>query len=143
MPSFLVASSPADLLYCPTLMSEVSNLLRFGSLPGLLVTSYGEGFGVPTVEAQACGTRVIGSNWAATQDLVSEDSWLVDGQPQWDAGQDSIWQVPSVPSIVDALEQAYQAERGPSKTAIEFASQFDVETVWDKHWVPTLNKLLK
>jgi glycosyltransferase involved in cell wall biosynthesis len=43
----------------------------------LLAPSYGEGFGVPTVEAQACGTRVIGSNWAATPDLVSEDGWLV------------------------------------------------------------------
>ncbi len=47
----------------------------------LLAPSYGEGFGVPTVEAQACGTRVIGSGWAATADLVAEDGWLVEGQP--------------------------------------------------------------
>ncbi len=124
-------------------MSQQDLAALYSAMDVMIVTSYGEGFGVPTVEAQACGTRVIGSNWAATPDLVSEDSWLVDGQPQWDAGQDCIWQVPSVPSIVDALEQAYQAERGPSKTAIEFASQFDVETVWKKYWSPTLEKLLK
>ncbi len=51
----------------------------------LLAPSYGEGFGVPTVEAQACGTRVIGSGWAATADLVAEDGWLVEGQPHWDS----------------------------------------------------------
>jgi glycosyltransferase involved in cell wall biosynthesis len=104
----------------------------------LLATSYGEGFGVPTVEAQACGTRVIGSDWAATPDLVSEDSWLVSGQPQWDSGQDAWWQVPNVPSIVAALEDAYQLGKGRSETAVKFASQFDVETVWAKYWLPIL-----
>lgn len=109
----------------------------------LLAPSYGGGFEVPIVEAQACGTRVIASSWTAPKDLVASDSWLIQGQPQWDPGQDAFWSVPDVSSIVEALELAYQAERGPSKTAIEFASQFDVETVWKKHWVPVLNKLLK
>lgn len=109
----------------------------------LLAVGYGEGFGVPTIEAQACGTRVIGSNWAATPDLVAEDSWLVEGQPTWDDSQASFWQTPLVPSIVAALEASYAAERGTSKVAIEFAKQFDVETVWRDKWLPLLSKLLK
>lgn len=109
----------------------------------LLAPSYGEGFGVPTVEAQAAGTRVIGSNWAATQDLVSEDGFLIGGQPQWDAAQAAWWQVPHVPDIVNALEQAYKAGKGRSEKSIEFASQFDVEKVWEKHWLPTLKSILK
>lgn len=109
----------------------------------LLAPSYGEGFGVPAVEAQACGTRVIGSNWAATPDLVSEDSWLTDGQPAWDAGQDAWWQTPNVPGLVAALKEAYKAERGTSTLAVDFAQQFDIETVWQNHWLPVLQKLLK
>jgi len=108
----------------------------------MLTPSYGEGFGVPTIEAQACGTRVIGSNWAATPDLVSEDSWLVDGQPSWDAGQNCWWNVPSIPSIVNALEEAYKVRGTRSQASIDFAKQFDVETVWENHWVPLLKKLL-
>jgi glycosyltransferase involved in cell wall biosynthesis len=104
----------------------------------LLATSYGEGFGVPTVEALATGTRVIGSNWAATPDLVSEDSWLVAGQPSWDSGQDAWWQIPNVPSIVTALEEAYKLGKGRSQIAIDFAAQFDVDTVWSKYWLPIL-----
>ncbi len=77
------------------------------------------------VEAQACGTRVIGSNWAATPDLVSSDSWLTEGQLTWDAGQDAWWMTPNVSSLVNALEEAYKAERGPSQIAIDFASQFE------------------
>lgn len=106
----------------------------------LLATSYGEGFGVPTVEAQSCGVRVIGSNWAATPDLVSEDGWLVEGQPQYDSGQDAWWQIPNVPSIVEALEQAYKAGKGRSQISIDFAAQFDVENVWQKHWLPILRR---
>jgi glycosyltransferase involved in cell wall biosynthesis len=124
-------------------MSQQDLAALYSAMDVFLATSFGEGFGLPTVEALSCGTRVIGSNWGATPDLVSEDSWLVEGQPMWDAGQNSIWTMPLIPSIVNALEEAYRAERGPSKIAMDFAKQFDVDTVWDKYWIPVLKKLLK
>jgi glycosyltransferase involved in cell wall biosynthesis len=109
----------------------------------MLATSYGEGFGIPTVEAQACGTRVIGSNWAATPDLISEDGWVVEGQPQWDSGQNAWWQIPNVPTIVEALEQAYALGKGRSQVSIDFASDFDVDKVWHKYWMPILRKAFR
>jgi glycosyltransferase involved in cell wall biosynthesis len=109
----------------------------------MLATSYGEGFGIPTIEAQACGTKVIGSNWGATPDLLGEDSWLVEGQPQWDSGQDAWWQIPNVPSIVKALEESYAIGKGRSQASIDFAKQFDVDTVWDKHWLPILTNAFR
>jgi glycosyltransferase involved in cell wall biosynthesis len=109
----------------------------------LLHASYGEGFGVPAIEAQACGTKVIASNWAASQDLVAEDGWLVEGQPFWDEAQLSFFQIPSVPSIVSALNSAYDSSREKSKTAIEFAKQFDVERVWKWYWMPFLRGRLQ
>ena len=109
----------------------------------LLSTSYGEGFGIPTIEAQACGTRVITSNFAASKDLASEDSWKVDGQPFWDEAQTSFFQIPSVNKIVAALEAAYNAERGTSQVARDFALQFDVEKVWTEKWMPFLKDLYK
>jgi glycosyltransferase involved in cell wall biosynthesis len=124
-------------------MSQQSLAALYTGMNVLLATSYGEGFGVPTMEAQACGTRVIGSGWAATPDLVSEASWLVEGQPMFDSGQNAIWQIPLVPSIVQALEEAYKADREDCQESIKFASQFDVETVWNNHWLPTLGRLLK
>lgn len=109
----------------------------------LLSTSYGEGFGIPTIEAQACGTRVITSNFAASKDLASEDSWKIEGQPFWDEAQSSFFQIPSVTKITAALEEAYNAERGTSKIAREFALQYDVEKVWDENWMPFLRDLYK
>lgn len=108
----------------------------------MLAASYGEGFGVPTIEAQACGTPVIASGWAASQDLVSEDGFLVDGQPMWDASQLAWWRTPSVPSIVKSLEMAYERGRGRSQASIDFAAQFDVEKVWQENWEPFLESML-
>lgn len=99
----------------------------------LLAVSLGEGFGIPTVEAQACGTRVIGSNATATPELVSEDGWLVDGQPEWDPAQHSFWHRPHVHSIVRALEEAYEGKRGESRKAIVKADEY-AESKWLPRW---------
>jgi glycosyltransferase involved in cell wall biosynthesis len=118
--------------------SRESLAALYSAFDVLLATSYGEGFGVPTIEAQACGTRVIASGWAASTDLVSEDSWLVDGQPFWDEPQKAFFQIPNIGSIVSALEQAYHAERGFSPVARKFALDFSIGMVFDNYWVPFL-----
>ena len=115
----------------------------YSSLDVLLSTSYGEGFGVPTVEAQACGTRVITSNFAASADLASEDSWKIDGQPFWDEAQAAFFSIPSLNKIIKALEDSYLNGRGHSDKAVEFAKQFDVDHVWKWHWMPFLKGLFK
>lgn len=104
----------------------------------LLAPSYGEGFGCPTIEAQACGTRTIVSNWAASQDLVSENSWKVEGQPFWDEPQSAWFKIPYVDAITAALEEAYSTKTGVDKKSIEFAKQFDDSKVWKEKWVPFL-----
>jgi glycosyltransferase involved in cell wall biosynthesis len=109
----------------------------------MLQATYGEGFGVPVIEAQACGTRVITSNWAATQDLAGEDSFLVDGQPFWDEPQGSFYQIPNIGSLVNALKLSYDAPRGVSKPSIDFAKQFDVDQVWNWYWMPFLREFFK
>ena len=106
----------------------------------MLQVSYGEGFGIPTIEAQACGTRVITSNWAAQQDFASDDSWLVDGQPFWDEPQQSFYHLPLISSILGALKLAYAEPRGISQVSIDFAKQFDIERVWNWYWMPFLRE---
>lgn len=103
----------------------------------LLAVSYGEGFGVPCIEAQSAGTRVIGSSWAATTDLVAEDGWLVEGQPFWDEPQKAFYQVPLLDSVVSALALA-DKERGFSAVSRKFALDFDEEKVWTDYWMPFL-----
>jgi glycosyltransferase involved in cell wall biosynthesis len=109
----------------------------YSSWDVMLATSYGEGFGIPTVEAQACGVPVIVSNFAASPELVG-DGWVISGQPLYDPAQHSFWHVPSVPEIVEALEQAYARGKGKSAKAVEFAQAYDHEKVWQENWMPVL-----
>lgn len=104
--------------------------------------SYGEGFGVGTIEAQACGVPVIVSNFAASTELVG-DGWLVEGQLLWDFHQRAWFSVPNVHDIVNALEEAYKRPRGVSAKALDFAKDYDADAVYEAYWKPVLAKLLK
>jgi len=103
----------------------------------LLACSMGEGFGIPVVEAQACGTRVIVSNFTAQPELVG-DGWTVEVQPFWDHMQKSWFGTPQVPGIVEALRQAYAAPRGVSVKAVEFAAAYQADRVFDEFWRPAM-----
>jgi glycosyltransferase involved in cell wall biosynthesis len=127
-------------LYRTALAPEIV-AATYTAMDVLLAVSMGEGFGIPTLEAQACGTRVIVSDFAASSELVGE-GWLVEGQPFWDPMQKSFFFTPSVPSIVDQLEKAYNNGRSRSDRAIEFAKLYDADDIFETHWKPVLSKLL-
>lgn len=114
----------------------------YSSWDVMLATSYGEGFGIPTVECQSVGVPVIVSNFASSPELVG-DGWAVSGQPLYDPAQHSFWHIPSVPEIAEALEQAFARGKGKSDKAVEFAQAYDHEKVWQENWLPVLKKLLK
>ena len=107
-----------------------------------LFTNYGEGFGVPQVEAQACGVPIITSNFAASAELAGPDSFLVNGQPLWDAGHNAWFNVPNVQGIADALEQAYQRGRKDFPDTVAFAKKYDADKIFDENWKPLIEKLI-
>ena len=130
----------ADPYLLRTGLSQEAMAAIYSQMDVLLATSYGEGFGVPTVEAQACGVPVIVSDFAASAELCG-DGWKIGGQPLWDAPQKSFFHIPNVPEIVEALTQSYNRSRGPSQKAIDFAKQYDADLVYDTQWKPTLDSI--
>jgi glycosyltransferase involved in cell wall biosynthesis len=106
-----------------------------------LFCNYGEGFGIPQIEAQACGVPIITSNFAASAELASPDSFLVNGQPFWDAGQHSWFNIPLVHSIVEALQLAYDRGKKEFPETIAFAKNYDADKVYKESWKPLIKKL--
>jgi len=106
----------------------------------LLASTMGEGFGLTVLEAQACGTPVIVNDFSAQPELLG-DGWLTENQPWWDPTQFAWFSTPSVPSIVDGLELAYQRGRGRSDKAREHALLYDADKIWTENWRPYLAAL--
>lgn len=106
----------------------------------LLQPSMGEGFGIPLIEAQACGLRAVVSNATAQPELLG-DGWLVEGQPWWDPMQRAWLHAPRVDSIIEGLINVYNCPRGPSERAMKFASYYDADAIYAKHWRPILERV--
>ena len=108
----------------------------------LLAPSRGEGFCIPLVEAQACGTPVIVTDFSAQPELVGA-GWKVPGEPDYEAAQEAFGIKASIPALVQALENAYQ-ERGSDENrlaAMAHAMQYDADVVFRKYWRPILSEL--
>ncbi len=111
----------------------------YNALDVLQATSIGEGFGVPTLEAQACGVPVVAGDWAAQEDLVFAGVQL----PKGDAlsfydGQASHAFIPhpkAVAGSLAAITERVRADRDTLKrNALAGANVFQIAQVrplWD------------
>lgn len=108
-----------------------------------LAASRGEGFGVPVIEAAACGVPSIVSNFTAQPELVEGFGYLVSVQPDWDVAQNSWFCTPLVHSIVEQLEDAYGTAKDVDRkvAARAHAETYDERVVFNKFWVPVLAEI--
>lgn len=114
--------------------------LVYSALDVLANPSYGEGFGVPLVEAQACGTPVIATDWTAMSELVGA-GWKVEGDPWYDPSHGSFYKCPALADLYDAFGEAYEKAAGMRDEAREFALGYDADVVMRDHWAPVLERL--
>ena len=109
-----------------------------------MLVSMGEGFGIPILEAQSCGTPVIVGDWTAMTELCFS-GWKVpkDEAHGWWTPLAAYQYAPHTGAILDALGQAYQAKGNQDyrKAARKGALAFDADKVTYKYWKPVLEKI--
>lgn len=112
----------------------------YGVLDVLSACSYAEAFGVPIIEAQACGTPVVATSGSAMWEL-SNHGWAVAGEPFWNHVHGAWWKRPRVDAMVRSYEKAYAnaaRRRAESRTFTEY---FDAATTGEQHWRSILEAL--
>lgn len=121
--------------------AEMANLYR--SFDVLSAASYNEGFGIPILEAQACGIPVVTTAWTSMTELT----WAgiaVGGQPWWEGNLESWACVPFISEITDAYETLLAKQRDAGERerlaaqATAGAEPYRWANLIDNYWLPTL-----
>lgn len=122
----------------------VANLLNGCDV--LLNPSAGEGFGIPLIEAQACGTPCITTNFSSMPEVapVLHGNFTVEGETVWTAFDS--WQVwPHTDEIAEQLLAAYEEATADriarrAKVAAWALQEYEVDHVTDTYWKPVLRQ---
>lgn len=125
-------------------MSSDQMLSWYRSLDVLLAASYGEGYGLPIAQAQACGIPVIGTDCSAISEKIPPGTgWLVRGQKWWNPHHQAWWMIPNVQAITAALGKAARGACARPAMIRDWALQYDADTVVLEHWKPVIDELLE
>lgn len=118
----------------------------YGTLDLLSSCSYAEGFGVPVLEAAACGVPSVVSEGSAQPEVAGPAGYVVRAQDFWVQAHAAWWHQPLIDDIEAAYEAAWQAREdgeldGRRKLAREHAEQYDADLVTERYWRPFLAEL--
>lgn len=123
----------------PAMMADL-----YRSFDVLLSVSMAEGFGIPLVEAQACGTPVIVGDWTSMPELCF-GGWKVarDEAARYWCPYGAWWYLPRPAAIADRLRQAYRhsGDERIRQRAIEGAAPYAIDAVMREHWTPVMAEI--
>lgn len=128
-------------LYIGGMIDDAEMAKLYSASDVLLAASKGEGFGVPVIEAMACGVPSIVSDFSAQPELVGDTGWKVPGQLDIDSAQGAFWFTPFVDGIASALEDAYRSRGTRTEACVERAKRFRADDLYATHWRPLLERL--
>lgn len=106
----------------------------------LLHCTGGEGFGLPLIEAQACGVPVITTDYAAGPEqvgagaIVRASDYVIINTPG------TRYALADIDQMAEALTKMYNADREKlAKKARRFAERYDWSVIMEQYWKPFLS----
>lgn len=137
-PESIGFTDPYAIHFHPMSAEAMANV--YSAFDVLVNPAAGEGFGITVLEAQACGTPAIVTDFSAMAEVCGA-GWKVDGSRWWTV-QEAWQRIPFVSDIVEALEECYglsSKERARlSSQARNHAMNYDVDRVLEQHMLPAL-----
>tara|TARA_R110000824_G_scaffold49466_12_gene138704 strand:+ start:2657 stop:3808 length:1152 start_codon:yes stop_codon:yes gene_type:complete len=106
---------------------EVAGLYQHPKVKALVSATKGEGFGLPLLEAAACGLPVIATNWSGHKDFLDMEKWLKIDYELIDIPKDRVdknifmpgakWADPNEKSFKDVVKRFRKKPQKPEEWA--------------------------
>lgn len=123
----------------------------YNAMDAFILLSRGEGFGLPILESQSCGTPVVVTDWTACRELGEVGYKIPITHREW-TPQRSFWGIADPYKAAEALldiQNKWLAESKGwghaysdlRKAAREFALPYDWQTLVDNNWKPLFERL--
>jgi len=139
-----------DVVFCDQYINTIGfsddyMVAAYNAMDVMMLVSLGEGFGIPLVEAQACGTPVITGEWTSMGELCFS-GWKIpklEAQPEYHDFFDAYqWRV-NVGAVTERLEAAYEMRGNAAyrKRAREGALAYDADRITERYWKPVLAEI--
>lgn len=96
----------------------------------VILPSWAEGFGLPSIEAQACGTPMISHDCSAMSELIINGLLIPRGEAWWMPERKYWWHRPGADDIYDTL---VEAKEGLTGEYAERLSQAGVEAMREEY----------
>lgn len=100
----------------------------YGAMDVVVNATCGEGFGIPAIEAQACGTPVILAD-NTTGRWLAGPGLTVRCEPWWNPTHGSWWQAPDISKLAEALHKATTFTDRTRAAARLHAEHFDYHKI--------------
>jgi len=121
---------------------EAEMVELYQSFDLLSAASLGEGFGLPILEAQACGVPVVTTKWSSMPELTWAGASV--GGQRFLKTDGTFWMLPSIDGIAAAYEEMFRRLHDEKRTAelreiaVTQAAAYQWENVMAQYWAPLL-----
>tara|TARA_B100002019_G_scaffold135269_1_gene116612 strand:- start:9071 stop:10246 length:1176 start_codon:yes stop_codon:yes gene_type:complete len=122
--------------------NEVAGLYKSSKLTALISATRGEGFGLPLLEAAACGLPVVATNWSGHKDFLDLGKWfkvkksLVNVHPHKIDGNIFVpgarWAQPDAKDFVKQIDLLLKDEKKARSNARELQEKIATEFCFSK-----------
>jgi ADP-heptose:LPS heptosyltransferase/glycosyltransferase involved in cell wall biosynthesis len=125
---------PIYLVHANLSNEEMSSLYKHPKIKAFLTLTHGEGFGIPVLEAAACGLPVLATNWSGHLDILKDGKFIPLDYDLTEIPESVVWD----PILIKGSKWATANEEDVKKKMDKITKSLSKPKEWADQLVPKI-----